>query len=106
RRSVWREKARSFLMDSILRGKPIPKVFIRQIIHPRSKQTIREVVDGQQRIRTILDYLNDLFVVSKFHNADFGGIPFSKLDEGTQKAVLTYEISVDLLSDAPDEEVL
>ncbi len=31
RRSVWSDTARSYLMDTIVRGKPIPKVFIRQI---------------------------------------------------------------------------
>ncbi len=30
RRAVWTEKAKSFLFDTILRGKPIPKVFIRR----------------------------------------------------------------------------
>ena len=30
RRSVWNESAKSYLIDTILRGKPIPKVFIRQ----------------------------------------------------------------------------
>ena len=33
RRPVWTEKAKSFLMDTIIRGKPIPKVFIRQKIN-------------------------------------------------------------------------
>jgi hypothetical protein len=30
RRSVWTDSARSYLIDTIVRGKPIPKVFIRQ----------------------------------------------------------------------------
>lgn len=30
RRSVWDDNARSYLMDTIIRGFPIPKVFIRQ----------------------------------------------------------------------------
>lgn len=106
RRYVWIDKAKSFLMDSILRGKPIPKIFIRQKIHPKTKQTVREVVDGQQRIRTILDYLKDGFVVSKTHNTEFGGKYFTDLPDEVQRGALTYEISVDLLLDAPDDEVL
>ena len=54
RREVWTETARSYLMDTIIRGLPIPKVFIRQIIDPSSGKSVREVVDGQQRLRTIL----------------------------------------------------
>jgi hypothetical protein len=43
RRSVWSDKARSYLIDSIVRGKPIPKIFIRQDIDPKTIRTVREV---------------------------------------------------------------
>src|SRR5579863_3669797 len=106
RRSVWSPNAKSFLIDTILRGKPIPKFFIRQKLNVTTKTSIREIVDGQQRIRSILSYINDGFVVSKRHNADFGGIRFSQLDENVQAQILSYEVSVDLLINLPDSEVL
>ncbi len=106
RRSVWTEKAKSYLMDTILRGKPIPKVFIRQQINVTTKQSIREVVDGQQRLRTILSYVKDGFVVSKRHHRECGGLRFSQLPETVQAQVLSYEVSVDLLINLPDPEVL
>jgi uncharacterized protein with ParB-like and HNH nuclease domain len=64
RRAVWSEKAKSYLIDTILRGKPIPKVFIRQKLNVTTKTSIREVVDGQQRLRTILSYLRDGFALA------------------------------------------
>ncbi|MBS3115477.1 DUF262 domain-containing protein, partial [Candidatus Woesearchaeota archaeon] len=67
RRQVWTPSAKSFLIDTILRGDPIPKIFIRQNIDPSTKKSIREVVDGQQRLRTILDFIKDGFVISKIH---------------------------------------
>src|ERR1700733_13689775 len=106
RRAVWTDKAKSFLMDTILRGKPIPKIFIRQKINVTTKTSIREVVDGQQRLRTILSYIKDGFVVSKLHNPEYGGLRFSQLDPEMQSQVLAYEISVDLLINLPDSEVL
>lgn len=106
RRSVWSDKARSYLMDSIVRGKPIPKIFIRQEIDPKTKKTVRDVVDGQQRLRTILSFLQDGFKISKAHSTDCGGKFYSELSEGVQTAILKYELSVDLLLDAPDKEVL
>lgn len=109
RRSVWTDTARSFLMDTIIRGLPIPKVFIRQKINVTTRSSIREVVDGQQRLRTILSFLNDGFKISKKHNPQYGGLYFSQLnevDEDIQAAILNYEISVDLLVNMPDPEVL
>lgn len=106
RRPVWTDKAKSFLIDTILRGKPIPKVFIRQKINVTTKTSVREVVDGQQRLRTILSYIKDGFVVSKRQNSSCGGILFSQLPEEVQAQVLAYEISVDLLINLPDSEIL
>lgn len=106
RRAVWTEKAKSFLLDTILRGKPIPKVFIRQKINVSTKTSVREVVDGQQRLRTILAFVKDGFVVSKRQNDACGGLPFSQLPEEVQAQVLAYEVSVDLLINLPDSEVL
>jgi len=109
RRNVWNDKARSFLMDTIIRGKPIPKLFIRQQLDPRTKESTRDVVDGQQRLRTILGYLNDAFPISILHNEKFGGILFSQLDQvdpAIQTSILSYELSVDLLINLPDSEIL
>lgn len=109
RRSVWNDNARSYLMDTIIRGLPMPKVFIRQKINVMTRNSIREVVDGQQRLRTILSYLSDGFVISKQHNPQYGGLYFSQLnqvDEEVQANILNYEISVDLLVNMSDPNVL
>jgi hypothetical protein len=106
RRPVWTDKAKSFLIDTILRGKPIPKVFIRQKINVTTKTSVREVVDGQQRLRTILSFIKDGFVVSKRQNPEYGGLLFSQLPEEIQAQVLSYEVSVDLLINLPDSEIL
>jgi hypothetical protein len=49
RRSVWTRAAKSFLIDTVLRGKPMPKVLLTQDLV--GKRNVRTVVDGQQRIR-------------------------------------------------------
>lgn len=109
RKAVWSENAKSFLMDTIIRGKPIPKVFIRQSINVDTRQSLREVVDGQQRLRTILSYINDEFVISKKHHSVYGGYFFSQLssvDSDIQANILNYELAVDLLVNLPDKEIL
>jgi Protein of unknown function DUF262 len=106
RRSVWNDKAKRFLIDTILRGKPIPKFFIRQTINVSTKTSLREVVDGQQRLRTILSFVKDGFAVSRVQNKEFGGKLFSQLPEDVQAQFLSYEVAVDLLINLPNEEIL
>ena len=102
RRDVWSDKARSFLIDTIIRGKPIPKIYIRSVDNPDTKKIRYEVVDGQQRLTTVLSFLSDGFAIKKIHNSDFGGKYFSQLMESIQKDILYYEFTCDYLLDAPD----
>ena len=46
RGSVWTPAARTYLIDSILRGYPIPKIYLRTIVDTKTKRSMREVVDG------------------------------------------------------------
>src|ERR1017187_4365435 len=105
RRDVWSDKARSYLIDTIMRGKPIPKVYMRQDINPTTRRTRREIGDGQQRLNTVLSFVKDGFKVSKTHNEEYGGKYFSQLDSETQRDILRYEFVVDLLQDMPDNDV-
>jgi hypothetical protein len=106
RRDIWSPKARSYLIDTIIRGFPIPIIFIRQKMNIQQRSEIREVVDGQQRIRAVLDFLTDKFTVSKSHNKELADRVFSDLDEVTQTAILEYEFSVVVLPGASDADVL
>lgn len=95
RRSVWTRAAKSFLIDTILRGKPMPKVLLTQDLI--GKKNLRTVVDGQQRIRTILEYVAGAFTVLSAHNPEHAGKIFTELEEEAQGAILQYEVGVDLL---------
>src|SRR5688572_8505598 len=97
RRPVWNPKAKSFLIDTILRGKPIPKLYMRQDIDPKTRATTREIVDGQQRLNTVLSFIRNEFKISKAHNEDYGGRSFSGIGPDAQRDVLKYEFVVDLL---------
>lgn len=95
RRGVWTRAAKSFLIDTILRGKPMPKILLTQDL--RDKRNVRTVVDGQQRIRTILEFVAGGFTVLKAHNYEHHGKTFEELDGDAKDAILQYELGVDLL---------
>src|SRR5438105_4262064 len=105
RRRIWPPKARSFLIDTIVRGLPIPKLYMRQQLQLSSRRTIHEVVDGQQRVGAILDFLAGNLRLNRAHGP-YGGSLFDGLPEEAQKKFLSYEFSVDLLVDASDADVL
>jgi hypothetical protein len=106
RRRVWSETARSYLIDTILRRIPIPKLYMREQIDIAGHRTLREIVDGQQRLAAVIDYLEGKFTVSRSHSTEFGGSHFHELPRDVQEKFLRYRFSVDLLEGATDTDVL
>ena len=104
RRSVWSDKAKSYLIDSILRGKPMPKILISQRLE--GAKIVRVVVDGQQRLRSILSYYDGDFKISKAHSKELSTYTYSNLPDNLDKDFLKYELGVDLLFDIPYNEIL
>ncbi len=102
RRAVWSAPARIMLMDTILRGVPMPKIFLSNTI--RDGNTYRIVIDGQQRITAILDFLRDKFSLDKPYTGDKEGKRFSELDQETQDHFLSYQIDFNEAYNTSDEE--
>jgi hypothetical protein len=104
RRSVWTEKAKSYLIDTILRGKPIPKILITQEL--AGTRAVRVVVDGQQRLRAIIDFYEGNFKISSAHNKELGGFTHDRLSDELKREFLQYELGVDLLFNLPYADIL
>lgn len=104
RRNVWTLKYKSYFLDTVIRNLPTSSIHINEKIS-NSNIVLREVVDGQQRLRTILDFLSDSIVISSSHNREFGNIRFSKLPIQIQDRFLDYKLSINVLHDAPDREI-
>lgn len=106
RRDVWSLNAKSYLIDTILRAMPIPPVYMRLMIDPVEQKTTREVVDGQQRLRAVLGYIQDEFPINKNHHPEFGGCYYGDLPEEIRKKFLSYKFTVNVLENINDTEVL
>ena len=102
---VWAAPARSYLIDSILRGYPIPKLLLRTTVDRDTRRTIRDVVDGQQRLRTIIDFANDRLTLGAKAD-EYRGKRYTDLDGDEKDAFLAYKLTCEQLINASDEDVL
>ena len=105
RGDVWSPAAKTFLIDTILRQLPIPKVYLRTRVDVVTRKSIREVVDGQQRLRAIMSFAEDGFALSK-RASEFAGKKYSTLTPEQQESFLGYAIAVDQLLNASTDDVL
>lgn len=56
RKPVWAARQKCYLIESILYGMPVPEIFVHETT-TADGETLHAVVDGQQRIRTVLQFL-------------------------------------------------
>lgn len=103
RREVWGYAARVMLIDSILNDIPMPKIFVSKAI--KDMRTYRSVIDGQQRITTILSFLGDGFQLEKPYTGPYYGKKFSELPDEICDVVLLYSIDFNEASGLLPEEL-
>ena len=100
---VWPAAARSYLIDTILLGYPIPKLSLAQNTDLKTRKTFKEIVDGQQRSQAILDFFDgNLRLTAK---SIFSGKKYGSLDEKYQQKFLEYALSVDLFVGATPADI-
>src|ERR1051326_8959040 len=57
RRPVWPLAAKSYLVDTVVRGLPVPIIFLREKTDLATLGPKRKFVDGQQRLGTLLAFI-------------------------------------------------
>lgn len=105
RHSVWTPAAKTYFIDTVLHNLPIPKIYLRTKVDVKTKTTIKEIVDGQQRIRTLIEFANDEFKLTK-RSTKFSGNKYSSLSDELKEVFLAYTITADQLIGASDDDVI
>lgn len=104
---VWPAMARSYLIETILTGFPVPKLSLYQRTDLASRKTFKEIVDGQQRSVAIKDFFDGKLRLSKkLETDDVAGRVYSELDPEYQQRFVGYSLTVDLFGAASPEEVV
>lgn len=101
RRKVWGIKDKVRLIETILLELVIPEIFIWDCdTDPNTGKTITHIVDGQQRVNAVFDFISDKFKLQSKFLIDsqiknlFGDKKFSQLSDETKKKIWIYEMSV------------
>jgi hypothetical protein len=104
RNPVWTDAQKSFLIDSILRGYPIPELYMQESVSETGKEKY-VVVDGQQRVRACLEFIEGKLALDSAEAPDWPDASFDDLTAEERKAVFSYNFIVRQLPAVPDEEL-
>jgi hypothetical protein len=103
---LWTSQARSFFIESILLEYPIPKLYLHAKLDLKSRQQIKEVVDGQQRTHALVSFFNNKQrLTSNIDTAELRGQNYNQLSDEWKSRFLGYSLPIDQFSGAPDDEV-
>ena len=98
---IWKSKDEILLIDSILRGVPIPKFYLTIKYDEKKKADMLYAVDGQQRLQAINRFLNNKYAITYNEKES----KFKDLDSETQKRITTYELTGHSLLDYEQQDI-
>ena len=106
RNAVWTNVQKSYLLDTVLSGLPIPELYM-QDVGDEDGEEKHIVVDGQQRIRAVLDFVMGNY---KLEGGDvtkqWRGLKFEDLSGDDKKTVYNYKFVVRILPpNLKDEDI-
>jgi hypothetical protein len=115
RNPVWMARQKCYLVESILKQLPIPEVFVQRVTDEEGT-TRYAVVDGQQRIRALLQFVGaddtsdqqefDKFSLDKLDTTSpWYEYAFSDLQPEHKRRFYGYEIAVRYLNSDDDDEM-
>lgn len=104
RNPVWVTRQKSYLIDTILNKYPIPEIYMQEVTDENG--SVRYIIiDGQQRIRSIIDFMNGSFSLDEKESPEFNGAYFEDLTSEQKKAFFKYNFVVRILPDINDAEL-
>lgn len=103
---VWSSYVRSYFIESILLEYPIPKIYLYVKYDLKTKTSVKEIVDGQQRSQALRAfYENELRLSRRLETSELQGKKYKDLSEELQSVFLSYSLSVDEFSNVGEEEI-
>lgn len=93
---AWTDcKKKEGLVDSVMKNYPMPSFIMSR--HRSGEKDVYHVQDGQQRLRTLQNFILDKFA--------WNGKKFSQLSRNEERTFLGYRINVDIIVNASRQEL-
>jgi hypothetical protein len=97
RHAVWTSLQKSYLIDTVLNGLPIPEIYMQDPVSVDGTEK-HIVVDGQQRIRSVLEFIEDSLVLEGDDvSRQWRGRRFSDLSDDEKRTVFGYKFVARIL---------
>jgi hypothetical protein len=98
RNNIWPHAAKAYLIDTILNDRPIPLIFLQKITSAQTGRPSYSVIDGQQRLRAVFEFLEDRFKLTESASNQLRNKRFSGLTDDLRQKVYNYTFVVQELS--------
>lgn len=103
RNPVWQEAQKAYLIDTILRGYPVPELYLQSNVTGQGVEQ-HIIVDGQQRVRACLEFVGNEFTLGD-ESEKYAGLSFDELGEEVKKQIFQYKFVVRQLPELDDVEI-
>jgi uncharacterized protein with ParB-like and HNH nuclease domain len=103
RNPVWQDKQKAYLIDTILRGYPIPEIYLQREVDALGNEKYI-VVDGQQRIRACMEFIAGAVALGDESGA-LSGDYFDDLTDENKQKIFEYRFLIRDLPPLSDAEI-
>ena len=104
RRAVWTVPQKAYLINTLFEQKPVPTIYFRHSVDLEQDKSLREVVDGQQRIRSMLEYVKGVFAAH--HPSHMKKVKYEQLRSEEKRKFRETQLSGGWLLGASDPDVI
>jgi hypothetical protein len=104
RKPVWTDDQKAYLVDTVLKKYHIPEIYIHRETDDSGK-SVYNIVDGQQRVRALLDFLTGDFCLSAQYTPEYADYSFEDLPQSIKRDFYSYVLYAREITGASEEEV-